>query len=216
LTIVRLRTEVVDERGRLGALASAIAAYGGNILEIDVHLLDGAHVADEFVVDFPGGHAADALGTALRRAGGTQFLLQRLDEHVVVDPIVRAIDGCARLFEGRSPDWGLEAAVASVVVADAVQVVPAGAAARSPVVSRAGEERAPACAREWLLTAPREGEEPPWALAVPDPNPSADGYVVVERAAPAFSSSEIARVSAVLRLAHLASSTPDPAGQPSV
>jgi hypothetical protein len=188
LTIVRLRTEVVDERGRLGALASAIAAYGGNILEIDVHLLDGAHVADEFVVEFPGAHAADALGTALRRAGGTQFLLRRLDEHVVIDPIVRAIDSCGRLLEGSSGVGGLEAAVSEMVGADAVGFIPA--AAGSPV-----------CAREWLLTTPREGEEPPWVLAVPDP--SAPRYLVVERAAPAFSSSEIARVSALLRLAHL-------------
>jgi hypothetical protein len=187
MTIVKLRTEVVDERGRLGALACAIAAYGGNILGIDVHLLDGAHVADEFVIEFPGDHAADGLGTALRRAGGTQFLLERLEERAVLDPVVRAIDACAGLFGAESPERRLEACVADVVGADVVRLLPADAMPAAPAVTRPATE---------------DGQDSPWVLVVPDP--AGNRILVVERRAPAFSSSEIARVGALLRLAHAA------------
>jgi hypothetical protein len=203
MTIVKLRTEVLDERGRLGALASAIAAYGGNILGIDVHLLDGAHVADEFVIEFAGDHVADGLGTSLRRAGGAPVLFERLEAHVVVDPVVRAVDLCAQLFGPGSSERRLEGGAAELVGADAAALLDWRAMDGSPFLRRAREDGVPVVGRDRALESPAGGDVP-WVLVIPDGAVAATRWLVLQRAAPAFSSSEMARVAALLRVAHAA------------
>lgn len=173
MTILRLRAEVADERGRLSLLASAIAACRGNIFGIDVHVLDGVRVADEFTIGLPPGGSADALATALRRAGGAMIDVERVDAHELVDPVARAVDLAAGVAAGG--DDQLEAGAARLVRADRARLVDVEVAgdARTLVVAVDGERR-----RRWL---------------------------VVERDGPPFSSTEVARVAALVRLAAMAS-----------
>lgn len=199
MTIVRLRAEVEDERGRLSHLASAIAACGGNILAVDVHFLDGSRVADEFVIELAGGHV-DGLATALRRAGGANIDVEQLDEHAVVDPVARAVDVAAQLFTADPFDRRLAPCIAQLVRADCARLVVEQDAEPAALLHRVSGVRAPSVSRERsLLAADRPADL--WVLVVPDHDGHLRRWMVVERAAPPFSSSEIGRVAAVLRLA---------------
>jgi hypothetical protein len=188
MTIVRIRAELADERGRLGGLASAIAACRGNILGVDVHFLEGARVADEFVIHFPEGSSGASLVTALRRAGGIALQMEELDQHALVDPVARALDLAALLFAGGRADERLAASVAQLVRADRTRFADAvdGAPSDVPVTTRN-------------------------QVALPYRDATARRWLVVERAVPPFSSSEVARMAAVLRLADAARAGPSAA-----
>lgn len=200
MAILRLRTEVADERGRLGRLATAISVCRGNILGLDVHFLDGARVADEFVIEFPEGGSAEALITALRRAGGVPVEVERLDQHALVDPVAHAIDISARLFAEGSLDLGVERGAAQLVRADRAGLVDDDAEPGSALLRQASEEGAPVVARAHVLTSPDATTEVPWALVVAYQEGPRRRWLVVERRQPPFSSSEIARISALVRL----------------
>ncbi len=164
MTILRLRAELADERGRLGGLASAIAACHGNILGIDVHFVDGARVADEFIIEFPQGCSAAPLTTALRRAGGIALEVEELDEHALVDPVARAIDIAAILLEGED----VAGCIAQLVRADNAEFVSEveGAAADVPLTGRNRiafpdpDSHGDGTARRWLVV---EGVTPPFS-----------------------------------------------------
>ncbi|HEX2046405.1 MAG TPA: hypothetical protein VHF27_01495 [Acidimicrobiales bacterium] len=198
MTIVRLRAEVTDQPGRLGRLATAIAACRGNILGLDVHFLDGDRVADEFVIQFTDCGSAEALTTALRRAGGVPVETERMDEHALVDPVARAIDVSAQLFVEESLDRGVERGAALLVRGDRARFVNAGALA---TLEWGCSDAAPIVRRERMLDGPDGTPGVPWALVLPDDTGSRRRWLVVERERPAFSASEVARVAALLRLA---------------
>lgn len=197
MTILRLRAEVTDQPGGLGRLATAIAACRGNILGIDVHFLDGERVADEFVIEFAEGGSAEALTTALRRAGGVPVETERLDEHALVDPVARAIDVGAQLFSAGSLDRGLERGAVALVRADRAGLVDVSALPGTVELPRGG---GPLVWRGHALAAGTEASQVPWALLVPDDGAGRRRLLVVERRRPAFSSSEVARVAALVRL----------------
>jgi hypothetical protein len=211
MTILRLRTEVVDERGRLGGLASAIAACRGNILGVDVHFLDGVRVADEFIIEFPGGLSGDALTTALRRAGGLTVEVERLDQHALVDPVARAIDIAAELFGPESAEGRLERCVGQLVRAHRVRVVHQALAPESGLLRDAWQAETPTVCRTSVLSPSRGTTDMAWVLVIPCGGGSRRRGMIVERSTPAFSSSEVARVSALVRLARAAG---DDAGWP--
>lgn len=201
MTILRLRAEVADERGRLRDLASAIATCHGNILGLDVHFLDGERVADEFVIEFPEGHSGAALTTALRRAGGADVEAEALDQRAVVDPVARALGLASQVVGGAVGARRLEAAVAQLVRADRARLVDQEEADGMEALRRVVGEGVPVTTRGPLLRAPRGREDVTWVLVVPLEGGVRRRWMIVERASPRFSSSEVARVSALLRLA---------------
>ena len=79
MRVYRLRVQLDDSPGRLGQAAAALGAIGVNILDVEVHGLDGDRRADEFLVDLtvpldlPAVEQAlrnvDCVVTDLRRAG---------------------------------------------------------------------------------------------------------------------------------------------------
>ena len=198
VTIIRLRTELADERGRLGRLASAIAACRGNILGVDVHYLDGGRVADEFVVEFPDGGSGAALATALRRAGGATVDVERLDVRAVTDPVARATDIAAGLFAPGPPDRRLTSCVTALLRADQARLVDEEEALASDAWARALRGHAPTVDRG------ADHLEGRWVLVVPDVGGARRRVLVVERTAPRFSASEVARAAALVRLADAA------------
>ena len=197
MTILRLRAEVADERGRLGRLATAIAACRGDILGLDIHFVDGARVADEFVVRFGDGGSAEALTTALRRAGGMSVDAEHLDQHDLVDPVARAIDIGVELVADGTLDRGLERAVAALVRADRVEIVDRSRVEASPALRSLCLGDLPTVHHVDALGPPTNGLETPWTLVLAG---ARERWVVAQRARPPFSASEIARVAALIRL----------------
>ncbi len=125
---------------------------------------------------------------------------ERLDENALDDPVVRAIDISTQLFAGGSLDRGVERGAALLVRADRVGFVSDEAAPASDRLGEACQAGGPVVRRDHVLPGAESGSEVPWALLIPDESGTAFRWLVVERRRPAFSSSEMARVGALLRL----------------
>lgn len=196
MTILRVRVEVADRAGQLARLAAAVADLGGNIVGLDVHLGDGARVADELVVEFAHAQSATELATTGSERDGVVLDVEPIDEHGLVDPVVHALVAACRLLPPDPGGGALAAATRALLRADGVCLLPARGAPPSAALSRALRQRAPVVATEWLLSEPVTGEAPPSVLVVPD----GGRLLVATRARPAFSTSEVARAVALLRL----------------
>ncbi|WP_412540328.1 GNAT family N-acetyltransferase [Longispora sp. K20-0274] len=90
MSLWRIRTEVDDRPGRLAALSRALADVGGNILTLTVQV-DAAGVVDEFIVETPPGVSGEAVGTALRIAGGRGVVTVPATRRDLVDEPTRAL-----------------------------------------------------------------------------------------------------------------------------
>ncbi len=199
MTILRLRTEVADGRGSLGRVAAAIASCRGTILGVDVHFLDGVRVADEFIIEFGEGGSAEELAIALRRAGGVIVGAQPLDEHSLVDPVARAIDLAAPLAQC-GEDRALELCISRLIGAERVRFVDE-IPPEPEALRRAADRAVP------VVTRAGRGANGPWLLLMANEPGRWPRWLVIERTAPVFSSSEIAGVAAMLRLAAAAAPT---------
>lgn len=198
-TLVRLRIALADEPGALARIASLIAAKGGNITSVDVHLAAGPAAVDDLVVAFPDGFDTAALRDALASEGAGTLL--SMQEAYRADPVVAALNGAADLLiNGARDHAALIRSVADLASSPAVWISP-NEEARQWEAGRMALDRGPAVASADDL--PEEMSArlpgPAWLLAVG----SGDGQHVVfvgRLQANPFTNTEIARIEALLGL----------------
>ena len=86
----RLRVELPDRPGALARLAALVAEHGGNVLSVDIHVLDDDRAVDELVVALPEHWDEDAFEAQLSASGVGRLLSCRAD-HGVTDRVARAL-----------------------------------------------------------------------------------------------------------------------------
>lgn len=96
MAVWRIRTEIDDRPGRLAALSTALAAAGGNILNLEVHVAPGG-VIDEFVVEFPASVSAAHITACLADAGGRRITVVPASRAELVDHTTAALLVAAKL-----------------------------------------------------------------------------------------------------------------------
>jgi GNAT superfamily N-acetyltransferase len=86
----RMRTTVRDAPGSLGAVCTALAGRGADIITLQTHpLADGT--VDEFLLRAPAAVSAAALARTAAEAGGRDTWLERADAHDLVDAPTRML-----------------------------------------------------------------------------------------------------------------------------
>ena len=193
--LIAIRVTLPDQPGALARVASAIADMGGNIVDVDVHELDGADVVDELVIELPDEVRPGEVRSRLLQDGARIVESMPL-YHRTTDVQVRCLDTVAGLLD--SPVGGVEgdvlaAAVARVINVDRVRV---GGPEGDGVAEQAVTRCVPVT--RWL---PKPDGR--WLLALPYPEESPTTAIVVERSKVRFSATEVARVRALLRIHRL-------------
>jgi hypothetical protein len=204
VTSYRFRIEVPDTPGTLARVTDVLAAAGGNVESIDLHLPSEGVSVDEIGVQAPDDW--DMVGVAARidLIEGTRVLVQRRERNPG-DPVVNALRWAKHMLDAGPAESDLELSRAIIeVTGAAVAWSCAVAEARDTSVGRTAlERRGPAT--EWADTLPAglvtDVEGPYWLLAVVDDAeaPRLVGFAA-RPAATRFSLSEQARLEALLRL----------------
>ena len=166
----RLRVSVSDHAGSLSGLTGCLGAHGIDIRLVDVHLLDGAHVADELLVDLA--HRVDPPALERLLPPGAELLdLTRASEHELVDLPARAALAAGRLSGAGAGGIALVcSAVTELVAVDEARL-------GRPAEAAFGDDR----------------------LVVPVPPTGAQSYsLILSRQRPAFTATELARVRALV------------------
>ena len=198
-TYWKFRAELADRPGGLAAASSAIAGLGANILDVDVHLLEPGKVADDVLVELAYWAEPVAVEHALRAAGATEVSGRRLDPHDLVDGQTRVLDLATRLAQAAATDAELTAVLPALVDCDVAWLGPAPGLPGSPAQEHAVSRKEPKVAREPLarLRGGRDGQV--WVVAVPW-GPTGERVACLSRSSPRFSSTEVARLQALLGL----------------
>ncbi|CAA9257663.1 MAG: hypothetical protein AVDCRST_MAG50-2696 [uncultured Acidimicrobiales bacterium] len=193
MPLVAMRVELVDEPNAMARIAAALGAAEVNIVDIDVHELDGSHVCDELVLDMPDRMNPGGLRQVLVEAGATSVLSVPFDQRRM-DAVVRCLDAILATLHADAEDQ-LTAAICGLVPVDELEIRsidelggldPDGSRLRAgtPVARRVDIDGRP----RWVLALPiTEGER-------------AESAVLVARIGLRFSATEIARLRSVLRL----------------
>ncbi|HEX4978721.1 MAG TPA: hypothetical protein VFV35_01530 [Acidimicrobiales bacterium] len=185
-----LRITLPDAPGMLASMAESIAGLGGNIVDVDVHQIGGDHVVDDVIVQIPPDVTPAALRAALLEAGASS-VVSTPDHHRTTDTGVRAIEAMERVLL-EPGDEGLAQGLARLVDADAVEVV----------APTAGQAESEACSRRQPVTlAVHTGDSIDHVLALPFPAPDVHGVVRLSRRGLRFTTTEVTRARALLRLA---------------
>jgi hypothetical protein len=194
-----LRVELPDEPYTLARIATALGALDANILDIDVHELDGSSVVDEIVVAGPESLTPAEVRVALLGAGATAVVSVPL-VHRQMDALVRALTSLLTFVHDTGDD-ALLSVVPSVVpvesatierIDDLDDIDPSGRQLRW------GTPAARAVERTWVLAVPRM-----------DRTPTPFDALVLRRGI-RFSATEVARLRALLLLhGHLATTAAD-------
>jgi carboxylate-amine ligase len=194
VTAFAMRVELPDEPNSLARVAAALGRLGANIVDIDVHDVDGA-VVDEIVVEAPSTTTVDALRQVAVAAGARRVDAKQLPDVFDHDVVVRAMDAAARLL-GADALLALTEVVADVVPIDTAIVAPTTALALSEHDSTRLALGMPVLV---TVVAPT-GDS--FTVIVPRVGLGPDVFdaLVVTRAAAPFSVTEIARLRALLRL----------------
>jgi hypothetical protein len=203
-TLVRLRIALADRPGALARVATIIANHGGNITSIDVQRAGTAGAVDDMVVDLPDDDALTALRVDLAGSGAATVLSHQAAQ--ASDPVIATLGRATELL--RSSDLRAEdqlaRAVAEVCSSPAVWIASATEAAGFEAGRFALERTGAIAVRTAELPAGMAERVPgeAWLLAVPDPDPGAAGRVVfvARSAANEFTSTEIARIEALMGL----------------
>ena len=200
--LLRLRIELPDRPGALAHVASVLGRRGGNVASVDIHELEGESAVDEIVVEVNDDWEPAALADDLAAAGAS--LLSAEPERELRDPIVSALGWSSALLAARAHECDLELgrAVMELTSAAAAWVCPVSEAVAYGAGRLALERGAPVVQRTDDPIPGANGlPSSVWLLAVPD------GYLGAELVAFAarplavrFTSSEIARVEALLML----------------
>lgn len=196
----RLRFTVTDEPGRLAAAAAALADLGINILSLDFHLISATEVIDEATVSLPSWLDVPAVEHALRGTGATDVWAVPIPVRRLEDIATRVLRLTAGVLASRSDEQAICDSIAELVDAELVSYTSV-----EPMVDDDG--RPPSdpfvrFGRRHVKRLPTHGGA--WTMAVPDdPIAPRRVYTAVRRSSP-FTSTEAARVSALLHVASTA------------
>ena len=190
MTTHAIRITLPNEPGSLAAATAAMAALAVNVIDVDVHELDGLHVVDEVVVWLPEDVSPAELRAALLEAGCLEVQTMPHSHHTA-DAIVRCLDGLARCLPSSIHQKDALLTVAAQLMPGAVVDI---------LEPAASEAAATAIERGVPVGSVTRTPTPSWSVSLPYPE---DEPVVVirlcrERLRP--SSTEIARVRALLRV----------------
>jgi ACT domain len=187
----RLRFTVADRPGRLAAAAASLADLGVNILSLDVHVVSTGEVIDEATVSLPLWLDVPALEHALHSTGATDVWAAPITVRDLEDNATRVLRLAADLLVAGCGEQRLCDAIAELVDAELVSRVREDPDAVADGVVRFG--------REPVKRLPSAGGA--WTMAVPDdPIAPRSAFVALRRSAP-FTSTEAARVRALLQVA---------------
>lgn len=194
----RLRFTVADEPGRLAAAAAALADLGINILSLDFHVVSPAEVIDEATVSLPPWLDVPAVEHALRGTGATDVWAVPIPVRDLEDIATRVLRLAADVLTAGSSPRSLCDTIVELVDAELAWATPidparphgSGASARDGLVR---------LRREHVKRLPSRGGA--WTMAVPD-HPIAPRRIfgAARRSSP-FTSTEAARVRAMLQVA---------------
>lgn len=195
----RLRFTVTDEPGRLAAAAAALADLGVNILSLDFHVVSATEVIDEATVSLPPWLDVPAVEYALRCTGAIDVWAVSIPVHELEDIATRVLRMASSVIAASSDERTLAGTVADLVDAELVVTTPVhlgldGAdqsgtpAAGIARFGRAHVKRLPSHAGAWTMEIPD------------DPLNPRRVFVAMRRSSP-FTSTEAARVGALLQVA---------------
>lgn len=195
----RLRFTVTDEPGRLAAAAAALADLGVNILSLDFHVVSATEVIDEATVSLPPWLDVPAVEYALRCTGAIDVWAVPIPVHELEDIATRVLRMASSVIAASSDERTLAGTVADLVDAELVVTTPVhlgldGAdqsgtpAAGIARFGRAHVKRLPSHAGAWTMEIPD------------DPLNPRRVFVAMRRSSP-FTSTEAARVGALLQVA---------------
>lgn len=205
----RLRFTVTDEPGRLAAAAAALADLGVNILSLDVHVVSATEVIDEATVSLPPWLDVPAVEYALHRTGAIDVWAVPIPVHELEDIPTRVLRLAAGAIAAGSDERSLSDAIAELVDAELVS------AARVELSGDGTEHGTPGdrpvrFGREHVKRLPSHAGA--WTMAVPDgPIAPERVFTAVRRSSP-FTSTEAARVRALLQVAAATDRLGAPAG----
>jgi GNAT superfamily N-acetyltransferase len=171
-TLWRMRTTVRDTPGSLGAVCTALARDGVDIVTLQTHPLAEGTV-DEFLVRAPSALPAAGLALTVAGAGGTDTWLERADAHDLVDAPTRMLTLATRTALDAAE---LPLALRQMFGRCTIRSVPAGA----------GEDAGPA-----------EDTPRPTVMRLRDPS---GGTITVRRDYLPFTPTEFARARALVEL----------------
>jgi GNAT superfamily N-acetyltransferase len=194
----RLRIDVDDAPGRLGAIAAALGRLGANIIDVDVQSVVGRTSVDEVVVELTQPVDLPAIEHAVRGAGGTLTDILPTREHDLRDRATSVLDVATWLLEGEGPSRSALAEAARRVVGAELGWIASTHHVGAPVelVRHVLDANAPAQTDAPVKRLPGAGGST-WWLGVPIDRSSV--LVVIRRGA-RFTFTETARVQALVRL----------------
>ena len=200
----RLRVELPDRPGALARLAALVAEHGGNVLSVDIHVLDDDRAVDELVVTLPD-QWDDRAFEAQLTAGGVGRLLSCRADHGVTDRVARALQWATMVVQsgvGYS-DLELSRTIAELCSADVAWVASPDEAATLDAGRRALATRHAVVEHVEALPAALSNGAlcPGWLIVAPD---DVDDPRVVAFAARTdghpFTATELSRLRALLGL----------------
>lgn len=194
----RLRIDVDDAPGRLGAIAAALGRLGANIIDVDVQSVVGRTSVDEVVVELTQPIDLPAIEQAVRGAGGTLTDIADVTEHALRDRATSVLDAATWLLgDDDAPRSRLGDAARRIVGAELGWIAStAHVGAPVDLVRHVLEANAPAQTDAPVKRLPSAGGST-WWLAVPLDTTS---VLVVIRRGTRFTFTETARVQALVRL----------------
>lgn len=198
----RVRVRLADTPGRLGSAAAALGAFGINIIDVDVHSVDGGAFADDLLIDLTVPIDLPVVEYALRQADCELVHLQRVDPHELTDSLTRALELAHGLAAGGVDDDQLAEAARTLVRADLASITTVhddGPLLRG-VAAEAVRRGSATQRREPTLRLAHRGDFP-WVLAIPFEQGPVRRVLGLARRNPSFSFTETARVQALLRFA---------------
>lgn len=190
MTTHALRITLSNEPGALARASAAVAELGVNIVDVDVHELDGLHVVDEVLVWMPDELSPSDLRAALLEAGCRQ-VESMPNAHHTTDAIVRCLDGLARCI----PE---SAAQQDAVLEMVTQLMPGS---RARVVGPADTAEASEAVKTGVPVSSSSGRaDRSWTVVLPYPEDAPAVGIELRRDRLRPSATEIARVRAALRV----------------
>jgi hypothetical protein len=199
----RIRISLVDRAGALGQAAGVLGLHGGNIKSIDVHDATGELVVDDVVVEFASPpDNRDLHNDLINNAGARLVASEAADD---LDLVVVTLDQVhALLSEARADGARLGDSVAAICGFSTTYVAEASEAEQSDLGREALEHGRPVFRTIPDVPAPLEGGRPGdrAVMAFPLGDRSSPEAVLFVARPPEveFTETEIARISALIRV----------------
>jgi hypothetical protein len=184
-------------------MAAVLAEAGGNIVRLDVHDLEDGHVVDDIVVALDSGDPAQ-IGERLAAAGAGELTAWRA-ESSTADTVVRVLDWARGVVQAGIgyDDLEVSRALLGVCSADVAWVATPAEAGSSVLAQQAiSEGRAQLAYVDQLPAVLADaGSGPAWLAAIVDHGVDPQLVALVARQrADRFTTTELARASALLAL----------------